>query len=316
MLENLLFSINVVLPVFIMILLGFLGVRFGVATREMMAKLARITFTWFLSVKIFLDVYEADLASLSNLRMTGFCMLASVIAFAVVWALAARFLRRKESVGAFVHCSFRSSITVLGMALIKNLAGDEGVAVCAPLLVGIIITYNVLAVLCLTKFEKGMKAGPLILSTARKIATNPLILAVVLGLGLNLLGVDFPTLIRTPLGYLGDLAVPLSLLCIGAALDPGRVRGSLRYALLAACIKTFGLALAVVPAAVLAGFRGTELAAIGFVFTLANPSACYVMTEAMDGDGELAASATVLSTLLSVFTVTLLLYLLRSFRLI
>lgn len=73
MLENLLFSLNVVLPVFIMITLGFLGVRFKVIDRETMNKLSRVTFNWFLSVKIFLSTYDAPLEELAGLTMAWYC---------------------------------------------------------------------------------------------------------------------------------------------------------------------------------------------------------------------------------------------------
>ena len=316
MLENLLFSLNVVLPVFIMITLGFLGVRFGVVDRETMNKLSRITFNWFLSVKIFLSTYDAPLEELAGLTMAWYCCVAQVVIFVLAWLVAPRIVRRRESVGAFVHCSFRGSITVLGLALVNNLAGDAGVAICAPLVALCSVENNILAVTCLTHHDRGVSRGKMILSSAVKILKNPLVLGAGLGFLANWLKLPCPELIRSPMEYLSDLAEHLSLLGIGAALDLGRVRNSLPDAAWAAVFKTFISGALALPPAVLLGFRGTELAIIGFVFTLANPSACYVMTAAMDGDGELAASATVLSTILSIFSVTLMLYLLRQLGLL
>ena len=109
MLDNLLFSVRVVLPVFIMILLGTLGARAKILERDVMDKMARITFTWFLSVKIGLSTYDADLHNMGALSVTVFCCVGLTAAFAVIWVLAHRLIRRKESVGAFVHCSFSSS---------------------------------------------------------------------------------------------------------------------------------------------------------------------------------------------------------------
>ena len=316
MLGNLLFSVQTVLPVFITILLGMLGVRAGFLERDVMAKIAKVTFTWFLSVKIGLSTYDADLRNLGALPMTWFCCIGLAAAFAVIWALARLLIRKKESVGAFVHCCFRGSITVLGLALVSSLAGDEGVALCAPIVALGSFENNILAVLCLTNPGEGGSFGRKLLRALGQLVKNPLVLGPAIGAAANLLGVPCPTVIRTPLNYLAQLAVPLSLLCIGAALDPGRVKRSLGLAAGAAVVKTALLAAVMVPIAVWMGFRGIELAIIGFYFTLANPSACYIMTLSMDGDAELAASATVLSTLFSVFTVTLMLYILRTLALI
>ena len=87
MLDNLLFSVRVVLPVFITILLGTLGARAKILERDVMDKMARITFTWFLSVKIGLSTFDADLRNMSALSMTWFCGLGLLAAFAVIWVL-------------------------------------------------------------------------------------------------------------------------------------------------------------------------------------------------------------------------------------
>lgn len=316
MLANLIFSVNVVLPVFILILLGFLGFRIGILPRETMEKMARITFTWFLSVKIALSTYDADFQSIPGLAMSRFCIIGLAVMFVIVWGLAHVFLKKKESIGTFVHCAIRGSIAVLGLSLAQNLAGDLGVAMCTPLVALGSLENNVLAVICLTKTEEKGSLMRRLREALWKLVKNPMILGAAVGTVANLLHLPIPTALRTALDYLADLAVPLSLLCIGAALDPGRIKGSLGYAAGAACIKTVGMAAVMVPVAAILGFRGTELALIGFFFALANPSGVYVMTLSMDGDADLAAAATVFSTFLSVFSVTMMLYILKSLRLI
>ena len=314
--DNLIFSVNVVLPIFIMILLGFIGRRVGILEKEMMEKLAGLTFRYFLSVKIALSTYKADMRHVPGMRMCVFCMIGLTVCFIVIWLLAHRFLKKKESVGSFVHCSFRGSITVLGLSLATNLAGDEGAALCAPLIAFCSILNNVLAVICLSKTPKDGNKGRELARAAVRVLKNPMILGAAAGTAASLLRLPCPTVLLTPLEYLASLAVPLSLLCIGAALTPEAVKRSGSYALGAALIKTVGMAAVTLPIAAALGFRGTELAIIGFFFLLANPSGCYVMTLAMDGDADLAASATVLSTAISVFTVTLMLWILKTLALI
>ena len=319
MLDNILFSLNVVLPSFIMIFIGWLAREKGVIEKGMMDKVGRLTFTYCLSSCIFLDIQGADFRQMKELALSGYCLAATVLSYIVIWILAWKLIKKKESAGAFIQACFRSSFTVLGLSMVRNMAGEEGVAKCASLLTAIVIIYNILAVLCLARSgENGGNAGfgSLAASVMKKVVNNPLIIAAALGLPFCALGLGLPALIQKPVQYLGDMAVPLSLLCVGAALDTSKVKGCFGYASLAALTKTVFLGLAVIPAAVLLGFRGLELSVIAILFTTANPSACYVMAMSMNNDGELAATAIVLSTLLSVVTTTLALYILKTLALI
>ncbi len=320
MLDNILFSLNVVLPSFIMIFIGWFARKKGVIEKEMMDKVGKLTFTYCLSSRIFLDIYGADFSRMKDLSLTAYCFAATVITFAAIWFLAWKLMKRKESAGAFTQACFRSSFTVLGLSMVRNMAGEEGVAQCASLLTVIVILYNILAVLALTKgggtSGADLHFGAMLKQIGKKVVVNPLIIAAVLGLPFCILGVQLPSLIQKPIQSLGDLAVPLSLLCIGAALDTSKVKKCFGYASLAALTKTVFLGLTVIPVAALIGFRGLELSVVAILFTTANPSACYVMAMSMDNDSELAATAIVLSTLLSVITTTLALYILKTLALI
>lgn len=316
-LQNLSFSISAVFPTFALVFLGHIAMRTGVVNRAFTAKLSSICFTYFLSVRIFLDISETGLISLKNVRLPGFALLATLAFYALLWLFAKRFVRPREDEGTFVHVGFRSSFTVLGLSMIRSIAGEAGVAQCTGLLTTVVILYNILAVFCFVGGgPKSAGRWETIKHTLVQIAKNPLILAVAAAVLSELLGWRLPPLLRSPVESLGNVAVPLSLLCVGASLDMERLRYCWKNTILSALVKTLFQAVLVVPVAVFCGFRGIELAAIAILFTSANPSACYVMTESMGGNSDLAAASVVLSTILSVFTVTLALYLLSIFQLL
>lgn len=128
------------------------------------------------------------------------------------------------------------------------------------------IVFNVLACLVLTKPEEN---GPLKVKmgkTLKSIVKNPLIIASVLGFAASYAHLQLPGILQKPLENLGNMAAPMSLLCIGSSLDLTRVRKSFKYAVIAACVKTWGQALVVIPAAILLGFRGFELTVIHHLF--------------------------------------------------
>lgn len=314
--DSFVFSANIVLPSFILIFLGRMVTWIGLMSRDEMDKIGKLTFTYLLSTKIFLDIAGNSPEAFSNYSMVGFCFAAIVVLFSIIWFVAARTLRRKESVGAFVQSCFRCSFTVLGLSMVDSFAGSEGVARCALLLAMTAIVFNVLACLVLTKPEEN---GPLKVKmgkTLKSIVKNPLIIASVLGLAASYAHLQLPGILQKPLENLGNMAAPMSLLCIGSSLDLTRVRKSFKYAVIAACVKTWGQALVVIPAAILLGFRGFELTVITIFFTAANPSANYVMALASGSDSDLAATGIVMSTIMCIFTTMLGITLLRAAGLI
>jgi len=316
MLDSFLFSAHIVLPSFLMILLGRFITLKKLASQQEMDKIAKLTFTYVLSTKIFMDVASNDPSAFSNYSMVLYCFVMIVVLFFVIWFIAAHTLKKKESVGSFVQSCFRCSFTVLGMSMIDSFSGSEGVAKCALLLAMTAVVFNILASLALTKRDGSNTFRAQAKKMLKNIATNPLIIASVLGLIASYSRLQMPYIIEKPLGDLGDMAPPLSLLCIGSSLSRDRIKGSFKYATIAACVKTFGQALIAVPVAILCGFRGFELTVIAIFFTAANPSANYVMALANGNDSDLAATGIVLSTIMCVFTSMIFITALRSFALI
>lgn len=296
--ESIQFSAGIVMPSFVIIFLGRLITLKNLMASEQMDRIGKLTFSYLLSTKIFLEIADSGFGPPSGGGLVPFCLLATTAVFLLTWALARRLMHQAASVGAFVQACFRCSFTVLGLSMIETFAGKEGVARAVPLLAATVILFNILA--CIVLVKPGGSTGGAFQNTLKSIISNPLILAVAAGLAVALSGITLPHLIRQPMEHLGSMAVPLSLLCIGASLNTAGIRRSLRYAMAAAVVKTFGAALVFLPVAALSGFRGYELTVIAIYLTAANPSANYVMALATDNDSDLAASAVVISTVLSV----------------
>lgn len=314
MLESIQFSINIVLPSFFIIFLGRLITLRHLMSGEQMDQIGRLTFRYLLSVKIFNEISANDLSTLNGGTMAVFCGTALVITTLIIWAFAARLMRKRESIGAFVQNCFRCSFTVLGMSMVETFSGAEGVARASLLLAVGTILLNILACMVLAKPGAAASVPAAIWSVGKSILTNPIIIAVSLGMLFGFCGLHFPPFLDKPLNDLGGIAAPLSLLCIGSSLNLERLRGSFKYALIGACIKTWGLALVVIPAAILCGFRDFELTVITIFFTAANPSANYVMALSTGNDSELAATGIVLSTLMCIFTTIIAITLLHAWH--
>ena len=314
--SSFLFSANIVLPSFLLILLGRLLTMANLITTSETDRIGKLAFRFVIPARIFLDVALNDPSMYSDYRMTLFIVAAAILLFCVIWALAARFMQRKESVGSFVQTCFRCSFTVLGLSMVESFAGADGVARCVLLLAAIVIVFNVLASIVLIKWKETPRRGERALQVLKSILSNPLIIASALGIVFSCFRIPIPFVFRKTIEHVGNMATPLTLLCIGAGMNLRRVKQSFRYAVIASAIKTLGQALIIIPVAVLLGFRGFELTVIAIFFTAANPSSNYVMALANDADTDLAATGIVLSTVMCLFTSMAAVTILRSLHLI
>lgn len=121
-------------------------------------------------------------------------------------------------VGAFVQAGYRSSVAVLGMALVTNIYGSG--AVVPMMMVGSVPLFNVFAVLILTlegptHEESSLKEN--LLKAGKDIVTNPILLAILLGMAASWFEIRFPLMLERGMGYVADMAMPQALVCIGAS---------------------------------------------------------------------------------------------------
>ena len=167
---------------------------------------------------------------------------------------------------------------------------------------------------------KNAKSGgidcALVLKIAKGIITNPLILFIMFGIVWSLLGLPTGGIPDKTLSSITQLATPMGLLGMGATLDPKKVSGELKNALIATFLKLVGLVAVFLPIAAALGFRNEQLATILVMLGAPTTVSSYVMARNMGHEGTLTSNTVVLTTLLSAFTLTFWIWLLRTIGLI
>ena len=148
--------------------------------------------------------------------------------------------------------------------------------------------------------------------TIRGVLTNPILIGIVIGLLWSLLRIPLPKILNRMLTDVGNLATPLGLMAMGAVFDWKKARGELRPALGASLMKLFGFAALFLPLAILCGFRTEKLVAILVMLGSATTVSSYVMARNMNHEGVLTSSTVMLTTLLSSFSLTFWLWLLKT----
>ena len=313
--ENLIFSLNATVPIFLMMVLGYVLHEIGWMDDEFASKMNRFVFRVSLPVLLFGDLAAVDFAQVWNMKFVSFCFGVTVISIAVSAGIS--FLWKDRSIqGEFIQASYRSSAAILGIAFIQNIYGTAGMA---PLMIiGSVPLYNVMAVLVLSLFKPGQRGldRDVMKTTLWGIVTNPIILGIAAGLLWSALRLPMPQIMGKMISSVGGVTTPMGLMAMGAAFDLRRAFAKVKPAVTAAFIKLIGFCAVFLPAAVRLGFREEELVAILVMLGSATTVTCFVMAKNMGHEGVLSSSVVMLTTLFSAFTLTWWLYLLRSMGLI
>lgn len=315
MAENLVFSLHATIPIFLLMVLGYVFHQLGWIDEVFASRMNRFVFLVPLPCLLFEDLATVDFAQAWNPKFVLFCFVATLLS--ITAAAAISFLWKDRSIqGEFIQASYRSSAALLGIAFIQNIYGNAGMG--PMMIIGSVPLYNIMAVVVLSFFRPGRRTmdRSLLKATAKGILTNPIIIGIVIGLLWSGLKLPLPSIAEKTISEIGSTATPLGLMAMGAAFDLRKACGMLRPAVTAACIKLAGFAMIFLPIAVWLGFRNEELVAILVMLGSATTVSCYVMARSMGHEGVLTSSTVMLTTLFSAFTLTGWLFLMRSMGLI
>lgn len=311
--NDLIFSLNATLPIFIMMMLGYFLRRTGIVTQAFADAANSFVFKICLPLVLFDDLYQMDIAAAWDGGFVAFCAVVTLGSIALCW-LVSRAFGKQPWRGEFIQASYRSGAAFLGIAFLLSIYGEAGAA---PLMViGAVPIYNVSAVVILElmrpgKVDRGV-SPELIRSTIRGIVTNPIILGILAGVAWSLLRIPMPQVLGTAVADVGGIATPLGLIALGASFSFRRAFAVGTPSIVASAIKLVGLELVFLPMALAAGYTGQKLVAVMMMLGLPSTVSGYVMARNMGYEGAVNSSVVMLTTLLSSVTITFWLWLLKS----
>lgn len=313
--ENLIFSLNATIPVFLLMVLGLALRKIGWIDEAFASRMNKFVFRVPLPVLLFQDLATVDFYEMWDGRFVLFCFAVTFLGI-VIAGLLSLLLKNRRIQGEFIQASYRSSAALLGIAFIQNIYGSAGIA---PLMIiGSVPLYNIMAVTVLSFFSperKKLDAGT-VKKTWKGIVTNPIIIGILIGMLWSLLRLPLPEIAAKTVSSIGATATPLGLMAMGASFDFRKALGQKGPALAASFLKLIGFCAVFLPIAAAMGFRQEKLVAILIMLGSATTVSCYVMAKNMGHEGTLTSSAVMLTTLGSAFTVTAWLYILKSLGLI
>lgn len=314
--EQLLFSLDATIPVFLVMVIGYSLKTFHIVDEPFVKTLNSFNYKITLPVLLFRDIAESDFYSVWDTKYVLYCFFVTLFCITLIWTLAGIFYKNKSLLGELVQASYRSSAAVLGIAFIQNMYGSSGMA---PLMIiGTVPLYNVAAVLILSftgPNSHGFSKDSL-KSSVKGILTNPIIIGIFLGMLVSICKISFPFIVTKTMGNISVLATPLALLGLGAGFEGRKALKQLRPTIIASIFKLLILPLLFLPLAIALGFTGEKLVAILIMLGSPTTVSCYIMAKNMGHEGSLTSSVVVATTFFSSVTLTLFIFLLRVMNLI
>jgi len=313
--ENLLFALNAVMPIFLLIITGIVLKKMHILDDQFISKSTKLVFKVALPALIFQKVGSADFSQVFDKREIFYIVIIVTVSFLLIYSLSGFFIKDGAERGAFVQGAFRSNIAIVGLGIISNVFGETGVARAAIALVFIFPMYNIYAVLALIMpLKKGHEGA--VSMIFRAIITNPLIIAVLVALPFSLFSINTGEITADFLGYLSRMTIPLALLGVGGSLNFSSFKKSFAKALSSSVIKLIIYPLIVVYILLSAGFKGESLGVIFIMLACPSAVSSYVMAKALGSDSDLAAGIILLTTLGSILTIGFGIFMLKSYGLI
>ena len=308
--ENLIFSLNATVPVFLLMVLGIVFRKIGWVDEAFASKMNAFVFKVPLPVMLFYDLATVNISESWNGTFVLFCFAATALSILISWGISRLFERSLR--GEFIQCSYRSSAAILGIAFTQNIYGSSGMG--PMMMIGSVPLYNVAAVVILSIFQPGYHGmdRKLVKKTLIGILKNPIILGIAAGLLWSLLQLPMPVILDKTASSIGKMASPMGLIAMGACFDFRQAFAKMKPAVTAALLKLIGFCALFLPLAVHLGFRNQELVALLVMLGSYSTVTCYVMARNMGHEGVLSSSTVMLTTLFCGFTLTFWLFILRS----
>ena len=311
--ENLILSVNVVIPLFLMMAAGYLLKRVGLFDKHTLNKMNTIVFNFFFAILMFYNTYTSSLSEAFNLGAIAFGVSTVLIIFAVGMIFVPRIIKDNPSRGVIIQAIYRSNFFLFGPAVVHHIFSDGSGGVVNIMVAIIVPLYNVLAVIIFETFRGGkVQAKKILLG----IAKNPFVISSALGIIFQLLGVRLYPALQRAVFDVSRVATPLALVVLGGFFEFSDTKKWFKRAFTTTAVKLFVTPVIFVPIAILLGFRGPALASIFVMYGAPVAVSSFTMAVAMEGNAELAGQIMVFSSILGILSIFLGVFILKSFALI
>ncbi len=295
-----------ILPVFLLVSLGVWLRRSPLINITLWDGLEQLGYYILFPALLFSTLATADFAGMKA-DTTAIATIGSISLMSAALLLTWPFLRQRHVSSPAFTSIFQTSTRwngFMALAIAQKLYGPLGLSLTALVMTLLIIPinlYNIGVLIAFTGSGRGLRFFII------KIATNPMIVASALGILLNLLGLTVYEPVLTAVEMLAQASLSLGLVMVGAGLKVADALRPSRIALLAVFLKLIIMPVFMVGASWLLGIRGDALLVIALGASVPTAMNGYILAKQMGGDAPLYAAIATVQTVVSFFTIPLVL---------
>jgi predicted permease len=299
---------SALIPIFLLILIGYFFKRIKFPSNEFWANADKLTY--FVLMPSLL-VYKLSTASLDGLEafdfvLTGILGITTLLFITII--LNFKFKTAGPAFSSVIQGAVRFNTYVL-LALISAIYGDKGIALTALLITFAIPFINFICITSFAVYVSDKKAT--LFGLLKSIITNPLIVACFIGGGINYLDIALPIIGENVLKILSASALPMGLLSIGFSLDLSSIKEAKLELVLASFLKLLIMPIVMFVIARLFGLEGILLSLLLIFGSMPTAPSSFILARQLGGDSRLMASIITLQTLVSLLTVSIVLWALQ-----
>lgn len=331
--ETLLFAINAIMPIILLILLGYLLKTKNFLDEQWFKKGNKMIFRVCLPAMLFINVYNIESFSEINWTAVLYSEIVIVFLFLLGIPLVKWLIPDDQQKGVVVQCIFRSNFGIIGLPLAAALGSSESLGIAAVLSAFSIPTFNIFATIAMTMFLKDKSGKVDVKGMVKKIVTNPLNIGVATGLvvlairsfiPLNANGQlafslkeSLPFLYKT-VNNVSQICSPLALIILGGLFEFSAIKGRKKPIIIGTVARIFFAPLLGVGAVILLSeFTDFQMDMAAYPALLAlfgSPMAVSsaVMAQEMENDGVLAGQLVVWTSFFSIVTLFVFILALRT----
>ena len=307
--ENLMISANAVLPMCLVMALGYGTRRLGWIRREEISAINKIAFRIFLPCLLYYNVYCSDLSGSFDPLLMAYAVGGVLLTFGLSLGYTLLTEKLPERRGVMIQGMFRSNYVIMGIPVATALLGADQLGTVSILIAVVVPLFNMLSVVVLEVF-RGQKPKPL--HILGQIAKNPLVIGSVLGILTLAAGIRLPHILEQTIQNISAIASPLQLFLLGAFFQFSGLKTYRRELVTVSAAKLIvapGLFLGL---GALLGFRGVAFVSLIGVFASPTAVNSFTMAQQMGGDAELAGDIVVTTSAVSILTMFLWIFLFKS----
>ncbi|EWH10343.1 auxin efflux carrier [Catenovulum agarivorans DS-2] len=302
LLANILFTLNVTLPVLVVLCLGIWLKRRGFIDQHFTDIGNKLVFNLALPCLLFVKIADAPITKNFDLTYLTYALAVTIGTVISLQWVCRYFSLNVQKIAVFVQSSYRGNMGIVGLALIFNIYADnsDALAVAAVYLGFMTLVYNIVAVFILQTDSKAFSWARL-----KSLMMNPLILSIFFATVWSVLNIPLFSVVKQTGNYFASLSLPLALICIGGSLKLASLKENKQWVMWACVVKLVAMPAAAVLGAMAFAFTAEQITLLFIYMSTPTAAASYVMAKQMTNQAQLAAEVIAITTLLSTVSISI-----------